>query len=121
MVRILQESVRPLLVAMTVFALSGCAAVIIGGAVAGGYYVGKDDRTAGQIAEDGTITASIKTKLIGDKYVKAFDVNVDTYENVVTLTGDVTTYVSREQAETIAADVEGVKEVKNQLRVVPES
>jgi hyperosmotically inducible periplasmic protein len=97
--------------------LTGCAAALVGGAAAGGYYVGKDERTAKQIAADGAITASVKTKLIGDPAVKALDVNVDTRENVVILRGTVAKAEQRTAAERIARSVKGVTGVRNELRV----
>lgn len=102
--------------AMTV-GLSGCAAALIGGAAAGGYYVGKDKRTAGQIAEDGSITAAVKAKLIADPVAKALDVNVDTYENVVILRGSVAKQEQRAAAERVARSVRNVKGVRNELTV----
>ena len=99
------------------FATSGCVAALIGGAAAGGYYAGKDTRTAGRIAEDGTITTAVKSKLIADPSVKALDVNVDTYEGVVTLHGEVRTAAQRAAAERVARTVKGVKGVRNELRV----
>lgn len=101
--------------------LCGCAALLVGGAGAGGYYVGKDERSAGQIARDGGITASVKTKLIANKHVDALDINVDTYDGVVTLRGDVPTQIARTQAQAEAVTVAGVKSVKNEVRVIPDS
>ena len=105
------------LVILAAPALGGCAALVVGGAVAGGYVVGKDDRSAGVIVDDGTITASVKSKLIADKYVPARKVNVDTYEGAVTLRGTVPSYVARSQAEKLASDTNGVKSVVNELKV----
>ena len=101
-----------------VIALNGCAALAIGGAAAGGYVVGKDDRRVGQIIDDGTITATVKTKLVRSKYIDAGKVDVDTYEGVVTLNGRVTSYVAREQAEALSADTRGVSSVVNKLEVI---
>jgi len=98
--------------------VTGCVPVLIGGAIAGGYYLGKDKREPAQIAEDSSITARIKTKFIGDKYVDAFEINVDTYEGVVTLRGDVTNTIAKEQAARLAGQVSGVKRVDNQIRLV---
>ena len=111
------------IVSVAVMALSGlltagCVPLVVGGAAVGGYYLGKDDRSAGQIAEDSSITAKVKSRLIGDKYVDAFDINVDTYENVVTLHGNVTNTVAREQAEKLAAGVPGVLKVENRIKVL---
>lgn len=97
--------------------LSGCAAALIGGAAAGGYYAGKDERTASQIAKDGAITTEVKSKMIADKDVKALDVNVDTRENVVILRGTVRTTAQRAAAERVARSAKGVKSVRNELKV----
>ncbi len=96
----------------------GCVPLVVGGAAVGGYYLGKDDRDAAQIAEDSSITAKVKSRFIGDKYVDAFDINVDTYENVVTLHGNVTNTIAREQAGKLAAAVSGVQSVDNQIKVL---
>ena len=108
-----------LLVLGSLIAMSGCTALAIGGAAAGGYVVGKDERGFGQIVDDGTITASVKTKLFQSKYIEAGKVDVDTYEGVVTLNGRVSSYVAREHAEALATDTKGVKSVLNKLEVVP--
>jgi hyperosmotically inducible protein len=97
--------------------LGGCAAVVIGGAAAGGYYIGKDPRPATQIAADAAITGSIKARLIADPAVKAFDINVDTYESIVMLRGRVEKAEQRGIAERIARTASGVKGVRNELKL----
>lgn len=109
---------RVLGVAVASTMLIGCVPLVIGGAAVGGYYVGKDDRSADTIAKDGAITAAVKSRFIGDKYVDAFDINVDTHEGIVTLHGDVTNTIAREQAEKLASGVNGVRQVDNQIRVI---
>jgi hyperosmotically inducible periplasmic protein len=71
--------------------LSGCAAVVVGGAVAGAYYVGKDDRSADVIAKDAAITGEVKSRLIAEPGIRSGQINVDTYEGVVTLRGEIGT------------------------------
>ena len=110
-----------LLILSMVFALNACTALAIGGAAAGGYVVGKDERGVGQIIDDGTITAMVKAKLVRSKYIDAGKVDVDTYEGVVTLNGRVTSYVAREQAEALSADTRGVSSVVNKLEVISPS
>ena len=109
---------RLLLVMTATTMLAACVPVLIGGAAVGGYYLGKDDRSADTIARDGAITATVKSKFIGDKYVDAFDINVDTHEGVVTLSGDVTNTIAKEQAEKLARGVSGVREVENRIRLI---
>ena len=97
--------------------LSGCTAMLLGGAPAGGYQVAKDERSAGQVAKDGSTTAAIKSRLIADKTVNALAVNVDTYAGKVTLNGTVGSYVARDQAQRLAKGVDGVVAVDNRLKV----
>jgi len=109
--------VLPFLAALGLLMLGGCTALLVGGAAAGGYAVGKDDRPPSQMLDDGAITASLKTKFAADKYVKAFAIDIDTYEGVVTLNGTVSSYVERTQAEKLASDQSGVKSVVNKLEI----
>jgi hyperosmotically inducible protein len=97
--------------------LPGCTAAVIGGAAVGGYYVGKDERSAGQIADDAAITAAVKARLIASPDVRALDVNVDTYEAVVILKGAVQNRDQRADAERLARATQGVKGVRNELAV----
>jgi len=98
-------------------ALCGCVAAVVGGAAAGGYYVGKDDRSADRIAADAAITADVKARLIAEPGIRAFSINVDTYNGAVTLKGDVKTGAQRATAERLARKVKGVKSVRNELTV----
>lgn len=109
---------RLLVAVLLTSALTACVPALIGGAAVGGYYLGKDDRSADQIAKDSAITARVKSRFIGDKYVDAFDINVDTYESKVTLTGEVSNNIAREQAGKLAAAVEGVSGVDNRIKVI---
>lgn len=108
------------LVCVAALALSGCVPLAIGGAAAGGYMVGQDERPAAVIASDSRITTAVKTRLIGDKYVDGFRISVETYEGVVTLRGEVGSSIPRDQAERLAASVEGVKSVRNEIKIVRE-
>lgn len=99
--------------------LTGCVAAVAGGAAAGGYYIGKDERTAGQIARDARITASVKTALVREDGIKALDINVDTHSNQVTLHGRVATEDEESLAVRIAESIKGVEGVTSNLNVVP--
>jgi len=68
---------------------------------------------------DAGITTSVKAKLAADDTVKAYQVDVDTSNKVVTLRGDVETAAQKEQAVTIARNTKGVRDVIDQLRVNP--
>jgi hypothetical protein len=66
---------------------------------------------------DAGITSAVKTKLAADDTVKAYQVDVDTADHVVTLTGDVNTSLAKERAVEIARATDGVRDVIDQLRV----
>jgi len=68
---------------------------------------------------DAGITTAVKSKLAADDMVKAYKVDVDTENKVVTLTGDVETAAQRAHAVTIARNTDGVADVIDQLRVNP--
>ena len=72
---------------------------------------------AGDNVEDATITAKVKTALVGEPGLKALQINVDTANGVVTLTGAVDTPQSLERATQVAQAVDGVKSVDNRLNV----
>jgi len=98
--------------------LNSCILAVAGGAGAGGYYAAKDERTFGTIASDASITAAINVKYVKDDLVSAIDINVDTYEGKVTLTGTVPSKKARGRAITIAKSSKGVKSVTPKLTVV---
>ena len=75
------------------------------------------ERTAGQVVDDATITASVKSKLLADERTKGFDVNVDTAKGVVTLTGGADSEPAKRAAQELAGQVEGVILIKNELIV----
>ncbi|MFT6433330.1 MAG: hyperosmotically inducible protein [Candidatus Azotimanducaceae bacterium] len=106
-----------LMLVMTTSLLSSCIAVVAGGAVAGGYMLGNDERTVGQIADDAGITAAIKSRLIAKKDIKSLDINVDTYTQVVTLRGQVSTAAQKQTAIKIAQDTKGVTKVISELSI----
>lgn len=68
---------------------------------------------------DGWITAKVKLALLADQRVSGFATDVDTKDGTVTLSGIVDEQTNKSAAEEVARDVEGVKNVNNQLQVVP--
>jgi len=74
-------------------------------------------RSAGEAIDDSVITAKVKAALIADKDVKAHEVNVETREGVVQLSGFVDNATAKSTAAQVARGVSGVKDVKNDLQV----
>ena len=68
---------------------------------------------------DAGITTAVKGKLVADDLVKARQINVDTKDKVVTLTGDVQSQAEESRALQIARDTNGVRDVIDQINVVP--
>lgn len=99
-------------------ALSGCMFVVAGGAGAeAGYVAGKKEQSAGEVVDDQWITTKIKTKLIADPDLKAFQINVDTENGIVTLKGSVGSKDEKEKAMIAAKNTKGVKKVIDKLTV----
>jgi hyperosmotically inducible periplasmic protein len=73
--------------------------------------------SAGQYVDDSVITTKVKALLAKDDTLKAFDINVKTYNGIVQLRGFVDSKTTIEKAGKIAGSVEGVKSVKNDLIV----
>ena len=97
--------------------LTGCTALAVGGAAAGGYYVVKDQRSVGVIYDDAGITASINTKFLKDDLVNPVAVNVDTVNGEVTLKGTVDNPAVARRAYDLAYSVEGVTLVISNLTI----
>lgn len=88
--------------ALAVLAVTGCA--------------GTDtSRSTGTYIDDKSISTQVSAKLAADPATKATQIQVETYDGVVQLSGFVDTKESIPKAEEIARSVEGVKKVKNNL------
>jgi hyperosmotically inducible periplasmic protein len=72
---------------------------------------------AGDKMSDAAITAKVKTAIIAEPGLKAMQIDVDTVNGVVTLTGTVDAPQLIDQARQVAQSVEGVKSVNNRLTV----
>jgi osmotically-inducible protein OsmY len=73
--------------------------------------------TAACGSTDGGITTAVKSKMAVDDAVKAYQVDVDTHEGVVTLNGTVGSNAARTRAVMLARDTDGVRDVIDNLRV----
>ncbi|MDR3425538.1 MAG: BON domain-containing protein [Alphaproteobacteria bacterium] len=73
--------------------------------------------TAGQYVDDSTITSKVKGDIFEDPALKILQINVETMQGVVQLSGFVDSQTSESKAVTIARHVQGVKSVKDDLIV----
>ncbi len=74
-------------------------------------------RSGEQVIDDGAITMKVKAVLAGDPRTKAHQVNVETREGAVQLSGFVDSSEAKSTAEELARAVANVKSVDNQLDV----
>ena len=89
-----------------VFAIAGCA--------------GTRESGKGPVegmVDDSTITTRVNHEMMKDKIVKARQIDVDTIDGHVTLTGAVATTNEAKRATQIAQNVPGVKSVSNNIQI----
>jgi hyperosmotically inducible protein len=75
----------------------------------------------GEVINDAWITTKVKAKMAGDDPLKGSNIDVDTKDNVVTLSGTVPTEQARAYALAKAREIEGVKKVIDKLAVAPKT
>ncbi|MGV8899670.1 MAG: BON domain-containing protein [Burkholderiaceae bacterium] len=75
--------------------------------------------SASSAVGDAAITAQVKAALLLEADLKSTEINVETANGIVTLTGSINSAANLERAFQIAKDVDGVKSVNNQLSVQP--
>ena len=67
---------------------------------------------------DAAITAAVKTKMLADATVGGLRIDVDTKDGIVVLKGEVKSAAERKRALELAKETDGVKTVKDQLKIV---
>jgi len=82
----------------------------------------KDDTTpmvkkGARVVADASITSAVKTRLMADDLGRALQIDVDTKDAVVTITGTVPTDADKTRLNDIVAHTTGVKSVVNNLAV----
>ena len=74
-------------------------------------------RGYGDMVDDATITAAVKSKLLWSKHTEGMDTKVVTHNGKVTLNGNVATQQAKQQAEKLAKNTDGVRSVDNRLQI----
>ena len=69
---------------------------------------------------DAGVTTKVKAKLAADDAVKAYQIDVDTRDKVVTLSGNVESDIAKTQASRLARETEGVARVVDNVTVTRE-
>jgi osmotically-inducible protein OsmY len=110
---------RPVLAAAVALLLSGCAPLLLGGAVVGGGLVATDRRTAGTQLEDQGIEFRAAARV--RELATLGQISVNSYNRVVLLTGEVPNATERARVEDTVGKVENVRGVVNELVVAGNS
>jgi hyperosmotically inducible protein len=93
--------------------LAGATIVTTGCAVVRG------QETTGAYVDDAAITTAVKAKFVEDKTVDAGAIKVETLNGAVMLSGFAKSNAEKTQAEFLARNTKGVREVRNNLAVRP--
>jgi osmotically-inducible protein OsmY len=105
-------------VAVSAALLSGCAPLLIGGAVVGGAMVATDRRTTGSQVDDETIELKANNRM-NEAFGERARVSTTSYNRMVLLTGEVPAEADKTTAEQVVARVDNVQSVVNELTVGP--
>ena len=71
----------------------------------------------GDYTDDTVITTRVKAAIFNEPSLKVFRINVETYRNVVQLSGFVSTGANMDKAVHLANAVKGVSSVRNDMRL----
>jgi hyperosmotically inducible protein len=99
--------------ALTLAILAGTTILTTGCAVVRG------QETAGAYVDDTAITTAVKARFVEDKTVDAASVKVETLNGTVQLSGFAKSNAEKAQAEYLARNTKGVRDVRNNLSVRP--
>jgi hyperosmotically inducible periplasmic protein len=98
-----------ILIVAVALALAGCAS---------NKQPDETKRTTGEFTSDAALTAKVKSAIATDVGARtAAAINIETYRGVVQLTGFVGSREQAQRAEAAAKKVEGVRSVKNDVRI----
>jgi hyperosmotically inducible periplasmic protein len=83
------------------------------------YEKDKGSSTIGQGANDSWLWFKTRTALLTTADLRESTINVDAVNDVITLKGTVASAAQKTKAEQVAKGIDGVKSVKNELKVAP--
>lgn len=94
------------LIGIVIISSTGCA-------------VSRGQESVGAYVDDAGITTKVKAQLLDNKDVSGTSISVETLKGTVLLSGFAKNMTEKNTAERIARNVKGVKEVKNEITVLP--
>lgn len=99
-----QKTILAFFVALFMVTLAGCAST-------------ERHSSAAEYIDDAVITTKVKSAIFGDPDLSAAEINVETYNGEVQLSGFVSTKAQIAEAGRVARSVDGVRKVKNSLQL----
>jgi len=96
-------------------AISLC--VLLGGTMLVGCAGSPTKESAGEVIDDSLITTKVKAKFVEDPAVSILNIKVETFKGNVQLSGFANNPTEMERAVALARGVNGVKSVKNDIRL----
>ncbi|NJD34113.1 MAG: BON domain-containing protein [Betaproteobacteria bacterium] len=100
----LRQYLSALFLAVTLVSVVGCAST------------SKQEGT-GEYVDDSVITTKVKAAIFNDPTLKSAEINVETFKGAVQLSGFVSSQAAINKAAELARGVNGVKSVKNDMRI----
>ena len=73
--------------------------------------------SAGEYIDDSVITTKVKTAILNEPTLKTAEISVETYKGAVQLSGFVSSQANIATAADLARGVQGVRTVKNDMRL----
>ncbi len=75
------------------------------------------DSSTGEYIDDTVVTSRVKAALLNDPAVSGLAINVETFKGTVQLAGFVKTVSERNRAVQLTREVNGVKQVRNDILI----
>ena len=96
---------------------SGCSSLMLGGGSATSNAAAEEQATAMAEAADTATSNRVRQKYAADAELGKYAIGVNTKAGMVTISGSVPNYGTRENAEKLAIATDGVKAVDNKITV----
>ena len=99
-----QTSFSAVFLAAMLASIPGCAANL-------------PQESTGEYIDDAVITTKVKASLLDQPSLKSFEIHVETFKGTVNLSGYVASQSTIDKAVEVASGVNGVRSVKNEMRL----
>ena len=100
----LKSSISAVFIAIVLATTAGCAATL-------------PQESAGEYIDDAVITTKVKASILDQPSLKSSEISVETFKGTVYLSGFVASRSQIEKAGDVARSINGVRAVKNDIRL----